>query len=357
MSKPLPKAILDAALAMARADAKAINAFAQHIAAMGKCDAALAPIWAEKLRHVFPGLVQTLYPDLPVAAGEVLPIYSGVSPTDLVWEYYTIDGGASMDWIDDDGSIMPSAYVKATRHTGSMAEFGGGFEYTIFDLERAAAAGLPLATEKAARSRRAHDEFCQRVWLFGDTRKGIVGLLTHPNIPVSLAAAGASTSRHWDDKTGDELIADVVAMLDAIPEQTVEQHHAARAYLPFGMIRKMRQLYVTGTAAGTVTYWDRLLALYSGDDSGQGKVKFLGLNECQRSRRPSSDPFPFGGDFMFALPDAGVDELCFVRARALSQRPPQEQDFKVKIAMHAKIGGVKVVRPMSVHVMCFGAAA
>lgn len=352
-----PKQILDAALAMARADAAAIKAFAQQLANLGRCDASLAPIWAEKLRHVFPKIVETIYPDLPVAAGEVLPIDSSVDPADLVWEYYMVDSGASMDWIDDDGSIMPSAYVKASRYTGTMAEFGGGYDYTIFDLERAAKANVPLNTIKASAVKRAHDEFVQRKWLFGDADKGMPGLLTHPNIPMSRAAAGASTSRHWDDKTGDELIADFIALIDAIPEQSLEQHHAATVYMPFGLIRKLRSLYIASTDSGAVSYWDRLLKLYAGDDSGQGKVTFKGLNECQSSRRPSTDPFPYGGDFMFALPAPNVDELAFVRARNLTQRPPQEQDFKVKIASHAKIGGVKVVRPLAVHVMCFGAAS
>ncbi len=355
MSKPLPKHLMDAAIAMARADAAAIKSFAQHTAAMGRCDAQLAPIWAEKLRSVFPGVVETLYPDLPVANGDMLPVDS-VDPADLVWEYYMVDSGASMDWIDDDGSIMPSAFVKASRHTGTMAEFGGGFEYTIFELERAAKANVPLNTIKAAAVKRAHDEFVQRVWLFGDMRKGIPGLLTHPNIPASLAVAGASTSRHWSTKTGDELISDVIALVDVIAEQSIEQLHAAIVYMPFGMIRRLRSLFIGSTADGAVSFWDRLLKLYSGDDSGQGRIEFRGLNEAQASRRPTPDPLPFGGDFMLALPAADANMLSFVRARALTQRPPQEQDFKVKIASHAKIGGVKVVRPVAAHVMYFGSA-
>lgn len=351
------KQILDAALAMARADGEAIKKFAQHIAGLGRCDASLAPIWAEKLRHVFPKIVETLYPDLPVAAGEVLPVDSSVDPADIVWEYYMVDSGAKMDWIDDDGSIMPSAYVKASRKTGNMAEFGGGYEYTIFELERAAKAKIPLNTIKASAVKRAHDEFVQNKWLFGDMAKDMPGLLTHPNIPMSLAVDGASTSAHWDDKTGDELIADVIALIDTIPEQSLEQHHAVTVYMPFGMIRKLRSLFIGSTDSGTISYWDRLLKLYSGDDSGQGKVSFRGLNECQASRRPSPDPFPYGGDLMFALPAPNADELAFVRARNLTQRPPQEQDFKVKVVSHAKIGGVKVVRPLAVHIMCFGTAA
>lgn len=351
-----PKHILDAALAMARADGAAIKHFAQSLAAAGRCDASFAPIWAEKLRHVFPGVVETLYTDLPVAAGDVLPIDSSVDPADIVWEYYMIDSGARMDWIDDDGSIMDSAYVKASRHTGSMAEFGGGFEYTIFELERAAKANVPLNTIKAAAVKRAHDEFVQRKWLYGDMSKGMPGLLTHPNIPASLAVAGASTSRHWSQKTGDELLADVLELVDTIPEQSMEQHHAATVLLPFGMIRKLRSLFISSTADGSVSYWDRLLKLFAGDDSGQGKITFKGLNEAQASRRPTPDPLPFGGDFMIALPAPNPNELAFVRARNLTQRPPQEQDFKVKIVSHAKIGGVKVVRPLAVHVMYFGAA-
>ena len=351
-----PKQVMDAARAMAREVAYKIDSFAARMVGEGRADAQLAPIWAEKLRHTFPKLIEKKYPDLPAANGEVCPVDSSVDPADLVWEYYQIDSGASWDWIDDDGSIMPSAYVKAQRFTGEMAAFAGAYGYTIPEMERAAKANVPLNQTKAAAMKRAHDRFCSEKWLFGDARKRIYGLLTHPNIPMMLAPAGVSTSRHYSLKTGDEILSDIVSMIDSVPERSLEQHHVVQVFMPAGMDRRLRSLYVAGTASGTVTYWERLMSLFSGDDTGQPKVVFKTLNECRADRRPTPDPFPFGGDLMFALPAPSVEDLAFIRARGITMLPPENVDLKVTIKAHAKIGGLKVVYPLSVVMMCFGDA-
>lgn len=354
----IPKHVMDRAAQELKHLGDACDRFVAGLVSQGKCDAQLAPIWAEKLRHTIAGTIETIYPDLVAANGGVLPIDSSVNPATLEYEWFTIDRGAVMDWIDDEGNIVPGAFVTMKRDTGKHAEFAGGYAYNIFDLERWAFVGMNLPNELRDAMKRAHDEFVEWTWMFGRPEKELYGLCSHPNIPMSTAALNAgATSRLPANKTDDEVLRDFVTLLDTIPQQSVEAHHATKVYMPFSLIRLMRARFIASTATGTVSLWDKLQALYSGDDSGQGKVSFMGLNVCDASRRVNpntrTDTSNISGDMLIACSGDARDGQ-FMRCRPLTQRPPVEEDLKVKVLAHANIGGARLVHPLAFHVMVYG---
>lgn len=330
-------------------------------AAIPYTDAQVAPIYAEKLRHVYAKLVEVWYPELEAANGEVLPIDSSMPPGAETWEYDMIDSGASMDWIDDEGQIAPNAFVKsAGKFVGRTAEFGGGYKTNLFDDERQSMAGMNLSPIKGAAVKRAHDVFCEWRWLFGSPDKdGMLGLCTHPNMPMSMAANNAGdTSKLPENKTNAEILADFISLIDGVAEQSLERFHAVTVYMPHSLIRLMRTRFLDATAEGKQTLWDRLKGLYSGDDSGQGKVTFKGANFCSASRRKDprtgTDTSGISGDFLLALPPQNADELCFIRARPFTMRPPEEKGFSVQHLAHGKIGGCKMVQPLSCAMLIYG---
>jgi hypothetical protein len=122
--------------------------------------------------------------------------------------------------------------------------------------------------------------------------------------------------------------------------------------------RLLKRRRIAGTAEGKVTLWDVLVDQYKGDDTGQGKVSFFFLNEADADRRidkrTGTDTSGIAGDFIFALPADNVDELAFIRCRNLEQLAPQQDDFAIKVLCRADIGGCRMVRPLSVHMMLFG---
>lgn len=371
MNAPIRKQVIDRAARELRELHDGIDRFVRGLVArsafqkadgpLAYTDAQVAPLFAENLRHKYAKLLEVQYPELEAANGEVIPIDSSMPPAAITWEYDMIDKGASADWIDDEGHIMPSAFVKsAGKFTGKAAEFGMGYDSNLFDDERATMAGVPLSSLKGEAIKRAHDEFCQWHWLFGTPEKdGMLGLCTHPNLPMSLAALnGGATSRLPANKTGDEIIADFVTLIDTIPIQSIERYHAVTVYLPHSLMRRMRTLYVAGTATGMVTAWDKLKDMFKGDDSGQGKVTFKAALFCDASRRKNpatgTDTSNLAGDFLLALPPSNATELAFIRARPFTARPPEEDGFSVKHRWHAKIGGCKMVQPLSLHLMTYG---
>lgn len=337
----------------------ALQAIAGEVARKGRCDAQLAPIWAEKLRFTYKKTLETKYPEYTAANGDVLPIDTSVDPADLEWEYFTIDQQGWADWIDDDGDFMPSGTLTATRKTGRMENMGHEWSVTIFDLEKAAKANLQLSTLKSKNAKRTHDAKTNWTWLFGDSGKGLPGLCNHPNISVSLAAQNAgATSRLWENKTNAEIVADINLLIDTVPQQTIEQHHVAKVLMPAKLIRLCRNRRLATTDGSMTSLWSYIKDLYSGDDSGQGKVTFKQLNECDGARRlhpkSNTDTSGLSGDFLLALPAENMDELAFIRARPFTQRPPEEHRLKMLHLTHSKIGGCKVQYPLSVHRLDFG---
>lgn len=359
ITKPSARALAQAAQLVALRNDAVDRAVEGAIRAAGTIDAQNAPIMAESLRHLFPKVQETIYPEYAASNGSVLPIDSSVDPSDIVWEYHVIDSIGYADWIDDDGELMPNSAIKMRRFTGRMSEMGHEYNVNVFDLERAAKAGLPLQATKGKIAKRTHDALTNYTWLFGDASMQLVGLCNHPNIQVSKAALnGGASSRLWANKTNAEILTDITTLIDLVPRSTVRAFYVAKVYLPLSLVQLCRNRFLDATASGNVSLWDRIVDLYSGDDTGQGKVQFMILNECDSSLRPhpktGSDASNISGDFLLACPPDDPDVGCFVRARAFTSLPPEQRKFNICVSTHSKIGGAKIQQPMAFHRMDFG---
>lgn len=350
--------IIDQAAANVANRRQYVDAFVDDLVRTKRLDATLAPAFAHQLIHTFEEVQETSYPELAAAEGKVLPIDNSVDPADNTWEDYRIDTFGSADWVGDDGEVDANSAVVMTRYTGSMAEMAHPWTETIFDLERAAKTKIPLTSLRGKIAVRAHAAKTNYAWLCGDAAKNIVGLLNHPNIPATMAAlnAGAS-SRLWINKTNDEILADLAALIDAIPANTFERHYAAVVKMPASLLRLLKNRTVSNGGLDR-TLWGLVKELYSGDDTGQGKVSFEVLNETQADRRSSPksgvDESGILGDILFAMPAPNPDIGHFLRARPFTQRPPQEIDLKVHVMTHSKIGGARIREPLAFHRLEFG---
>jgi hypothetical protein len=338
----------------------AVEAVMDDMGRRGRCDWQNAVMMAEKLRYIYPKIMETEYPELLAANGGVLPIDSSPDPADETWRYYRIDQQGRAAWIDDDGTFAPSNSMTLRQVDGRLAEFGHKWDLTIFDLERAAKhPNIALPMLKGKMAKRAHDEWKNWVWLFGDADKGMPGLCNHPNITHLLAPLNAgTTSRLWANKSDDEIFADVAAVIDRVPVDTKRSHYVAQVFLPLALVQACMRRFIAATAQGSVTLWDRIKANYAGDETGQGKVEFKILNECAPAYRldpkTGTDTSGISGDFIMACPPSDPDVGAFVSARPFSQRPPQEVDLKVSTLTHEKIGGCKLQAPLAFVVMRFG---
>jgi hypothetical protein len=332
-----------------------IDAFFEDGARLGRFDWELAPILAEKLRHLYPQLVETKYPQYKAAMGQVFPIDSSPGPAAETWRQYQIDFHGKCQWIDDDMDFSPSNAVSVRQSDGRFANFGQQYDITLFDMERAAAGNVPLASLKGKMAKRAHEAWKNWMWLFGDADHELSGLCNHPNIIHHLAAFDSTTgntSRLWANKSDDDIYADVKELIDSIPQTTLEAYECAKVFMPPDLMRLLTGRFVAATATGTVTLWDRIKASFP-------SVTFDTLNECQANRRlnpdTGTDTSGISGDFLLALPADSVDEIGgFMSARPFSQLAPQQVSAKIRTITHEKIGGVRLQQPKAIALMRFG---
>lgn len=345
-----------------------------------RLDWQLAPIWARHLVQTFAKVYEHKYPALEFVNGEVIPIIS-VDPAASEWETYSVDYGGCASFIDDDGHVMAEMPpMRAGRIKGKMRSMGASYRINMFDEERWNYAkskgnlpGIQMLAALQKSCKRAHDVLTNHLWAFGSGEKGMPGLVNHPNIQVSVAPQNAgATSRLPANKTAEENFRDFVTLIDLVASSTLELHHAANVHLPHSHIRTLRSQFIASTASGMVTVWDRIKEAFKGDDSGQGKVSFKGMLVAEGARRidprtvlgnpglgpltgSGSDTSGIAGNFMLALPPKDSESLAFVRARPYTTMPPREVDsFNTRYETHSKIGGVKILEPLSVHRLDYG---
>ncbi len=315
-----------------------------------RCDDSVAPIMVEKLRYTYAQVYEIKYRNLKAANGEVLGFDTSPDPADDSYRYEVLDYAGYADWIGDDGTVMGEGSMQLTPHLGFMHEIGHKFSFTVFDLERAAKDGRQLPSVRQRVAKRAHDEKHNWTWLFGDPDKQLHGLFTHPNIQI-VQAPVASSAVHSDNrdrlienKTVDEILADVASMVDLVPETTNEELMVRKIMMPRVDVSVLKHRRV-GAGDGTLTIWQLIQSMYP-------DVEFMVLPECDATKRinPKTgvNDSSVAGRCWIAVPDAPVDECGFVLTRPFTQRAPQEQDLKISTITHSKIGGFKCVVPLGV---------
>jgi hypothetical protein len=111
---------------------------------------------------------------------------------------------------------------------------GIGYGYTLEELGQAMMIpGLNLSADRATAARRAYEEFVDDVALRGNDEKNLEGLINNSAVAVSTAAAiGNGNSTTWDDKTGDQVAADINAAITGMYTATLTIEIADTVLLP-----------------------------------------------------------------------------------------------------------------------------
>lgn len=178
----------------------------------------------------------------PVLKGRTLvPLATDVDENTqvIVTRQYTSVGMAKLiaSYADD----LPRADVAASESKVSVRNAGNSYGYNVFEVKRAAAARLPLVERKARAARRAFEALVERIFAIGDTATGLLGLLNQPNANTYTLPEGEAEEITWEDKTGDEILADMIGIVEKAPEQTNGAETVDTLLLPRSLYRLARQ--------------------------------------------------------------------------------------------------------------------
>lgn len=123
------------------------------------------------------------YPGIEFAELVDVNTEGGEAMDEVAWRMY--DGVTMGKFIGANADDLPRVAMSAKLFKAPIGYAGNEFEYSLDEIRKASAAGLPLDSTLASFARRGAEEHTQRVVYFGDAERGMTGLFNNQNVPTS----------------------------------------------------------------------------------------------------------------------------------------------------------------------------
>lgn len=185
--------------------------------------------------HIEAGVYNIKYPDIQYPM--LIPVDTSGHPFAQTVTYFSADKAGAAEWINGNADDIPKADIDYAKHETTVHMAGIGYGYGFEEIEQARMLGRNLTGDKAGASRRASEEFIDRVALEGDTVKGYSGLFDHPDVTANGAEFG-----DWLNADPVQILTDFNNAITNIHTQTNTVSMANTVLMPF-----TRFLYLAST--------------------------------------------------------------------------------------------------------------
>lgn len=181
--------------------------------------------------YIEPQVVEIAYPDIQYP--DLVPVDTSAAEWAKSITFYSSDRVGVAQWFHHYAKDIAVADVERTRFESGIHMANIGYRYTLEELGVAQLTNTPLTADRAAAAKRAYEEFVDRVALAGDTAKSLSGIIDYPGVTTADAADNAGgTSTDWDDKTADEIAADINNALSGVYTGSLTVEMADTILLP-----------------------------------------------------------------------------------------------------------------------------
>jgi hypothetical protein len=171
-------------------------------------------------------------------------------------EFYSMDGTGQAKWFNHLSKDVPNADVNLTRHTHQIEMAAIGYRYTTEELGYASRLGISLDTERAARARRAYEEFIDDLVRVGDTSKGMTGLFNNGDVAAAnVAADGTGSSRLWTAKSPIQILRDINEALTSVYSVSKRVEMANTVLLPVDAYTYLATTPMSADSNMTIMDW------------------------------------------------------------------------------------------------------
>lgn len=175
--------------------------------------------FARQLEHIIAQEFDIEYPEL--RARQVIPITMEADPADQTITYREYDRMGIAKLITDYSQDLPRVDITGAEFTSKIRTIGASYGYNYDEVLASAKTGRDLEGRRAETAREAILRKENAVLLLGDSTHGLKGFLNFASVPVvSIAADGVGASKKWSDKTPDQCLRDLNAVVNSIPEAT-----------------------------------------------------------------------------------------------------------------------------------------
>ncbi len=198
--------------------------------------------------HIEREVNETVYPEIQYPG--LVPVDTSAHPWAKTVTYYSSDKYGKADWINGNADDIPMAGTDMAKHETAIHMAGIGYGFGLEEISQADMLGINLQSSDANAARRAYEEMVDQVALYGDARKGFVGLTNAPTV-----TAAAATTGDWDSATPGQILADVNKALAGQYAGTLYTGLADTLLLPYSAFLHISTTPLNDNGTDTILSW------------------------------------------------------------------------------------------------------
>jgi hypothetical protein len=274
---------------------------------------------------------------------EIFPVTNETPEGATTVSYKTYDQTGLAKFIGAYGKDIPRADIGGKETFIAIKGMAIAFGFTLQEIRSAAMVGLPLDSRKSAAAVKGTETVMNEVAFFGDADQGLLGLYTHPNIPIATAPNGAGASPLWSLKTPDEILLDLNNAINVISTDS--------KMVEFGdtlCLSPERRALIATTPRATNSDTTILEFFVQNNPFIASEANVVALNECSAEVRNSKGLTNV--DAMFAYRNSS-DALEFEEPMPLKFHPEQRVGLEILVPGEARTGGLNVYYPLSLNIV------
>jgi hypothetical protein len=123
--------------------------------------------------------------------------------------------GGNIPWISAETDAIPGISINGNKVTTPLRLAGRELTYTSVELERSQLTGQPIDAQKMDAMNILYQMNTDQMVYVGSSDVGATGLINNSSVTAGSVATGISGSTLWTNKTPDEILADVNALLES----------------------------------------------------------------------------------------------------------------------------------------------
>jgi hypothetical protein len=295
-----------------------------------RLDAAENAFFERQLEFVRAKSYDVKYPGFK--ARELVPVDNSVDPGAETVKYNQYDSRGLAKVISSYADDLPRADVLVKEFRQPIKSLGASYGYNVQEIRAARMAGLPLEQRKANAARLAVEQRIEKIAASGDTNNQLNGFLSLSNTLSYTIPNGAAASPLWTNKTGLEIVDDMMKAANVIVTTTNGVEIPDTIVVPLAQYGIIATKPLQSGVQVTVLQYFLANSPYIKSVVGWFRCTGAGSGATDRMVVYRRDP----------------DALQLVIPQEFEQFPPEQDGLEFKVACHARIGGVVAYYPFSI---------
>jgi hypothetical protein len=239
----------------------------------------------------------------------------------------------------NDVPVIQADLSKQVARTFNFAEY---MAFNRMEKEKMAQVGRDPETFLNKGIRLHFDKVVDRNVYVGFRKVSSTGLCNNPNIVRSAAAAGAGGATQWRDKTADEILADINAVISAV----WEENDCSSDALPNHILVPVEQFGALVTRKVSDDSERSILTYVLENNLTTQQVGELIISPCKWCSRAGSSR----SDRMVVYCNR-IDRICFNLTQPLRRMETEYAEMRIKIPYIAQFSEVRFLYPSTVRYM------